>query len=39
MHRVTRGNNGIEGATPGYPAGMGSTGLGTPDGQAILDHL
>ena len=39
MHRVTQGNNGIEGATPGYPAGMGSTGLGTPDGQAILDNL
>lgn len=39
MKRVTKGNNGIQGSTAGYPAGMGSTGLGTPDGKAILDNL
>ena len=39
MKRVTKGNNAIQGSTQGYPAGMGSTGLGTPDGKAILDNL
>jgi kumamolisin len=36
---VKQGNNGIRGATKGYPAGMGSTGLGTPDGAGILAAL
>jgi len=39
---VTSGTNAIKGKTKGYTAGPGwdaCTGLGTPDGTAILNHL
>ncbi|HEX4423338.1 MAG TPA: S53 family peptidase [Kofleriaceae bacterium] len=39
VHRVTSGSNAIEGSTKGYSAGMGCTGLGIPDGKAILSNL
>ena len=42
MHDVTHGDNGIVGSLQGYPAGKGwdaCTGLGTPDGEAILKAL
>lgn len=42
LHDVTVGNNGITGTIPGYNAGPGwdaCTGLGTPDGTAILNAL
>jgi kumamolisin len=38
-HPIASGNNAIHGATAGYPAGPGCTGLGTPDGTAILNNL
>jgi kumamolisin len=41
-HDVTDGNNGITNTVPGYNAGPGwdaCTGLGTPDGNAILSAL
>jgi kumamolisin len=39
---VTEGTNAIKGSVPGYNAGPGwdaCTGLGTPDGVAILQRL
>jgi kumamolisin len=42
VHDVTSGTNAIGGNVPGYQAGPGwdaCTGLGTPDGSAILENL
>jgi kumamolisin len=42
VHDVTTGTNAINGKTKGYTAGPGwdgCTGLGTPDGMAILNNL
>lgn len=41
FHDITAGGNAVDG-TPGYPARAGwdaCTGLGTPDGQALLASL
>jgi kumamolisin len=42
VHDVRSGSNGIQGTIDGYKAGPGwdaCTGLGTPDGKAILNNL
>jgi kumamolisin len=42
FHDVTTGTNAISGTLKGYNAGVGwdaCTGLGTPDGQAILENI
>ena len=42
MHDVTLGTNAIKSTIKGYNAGLGwdaCTGLGTPDGTAILNNL
>ena len=42
MHDVTLGTNAIKSTIKGYNAGPGwdaCTGLGTPDGTAILNNL